>query len=205
MQEIKETTLYKQALKEKILETAIGAFAERGVRAVRMDDVASMLGISKRTLYEIYEDKETLLYQGIVKYDSQKREEMRQYAETHNVMDVILRAYGKKVEENSKVNLQFYIDIRKYPRIVQYMEAKHQESRAYFYDFLLRGVKEGYFRADVNYELLTHLFEAVGRYITDNQLFREYGFADMFRNLLLIPLRGFCTEKGRQVLEKAEL
>ena len=56
MQEIKETTAYKKLLKGRILETAMKAFAERGVKAVRMDDVAQMLGISKRTLYEIYRD-----------------------------------------------------------------------------------------------------------------------------------------------------
>ena len=57
MQEIKETTAYKRSLKGRILETAMKAFAERGVKAVRMDDVAQMLCISKRTLYEVYKDK----------------------------------------------------------------------------------------------------------------------------------------------------
>lgn len=204
MQEIKETTSYREALKDRILETAIKAFAEHGVRAVKMDDVASMLGISKRTLYEIYEDKEALLYQGIVKYDGQKKEEMRKYAETHTVMDVILKAYRQKVEESAKVCMQFYIDIQKYPRVVQYMEKQHEQSYGYFHDFLLRGVKEGYFRSDVNYELLTHLFEAIGRYMSEKQLFRKYSFKEMFVNLLLVPLRGFCTEKGLQVLEKTD-
>ena len=54
MQEIKETTAYKKALKGRIMETAMKAFAERGVKAVKMDDIAQMLSISKRTLYEIY-------------------------------------------------------------------------------------------------------------------------------------------------------
>ena len=54
MQEIKETTAYKKSLKGRIMETAMKAFAERGVKAVKMDDIAQMLSISKRTLYEIY-------------------------------------------------------------------------------------------------------------------------------------------------------
>ena len=202
MQEIKETTSYRQALKTKILETAIKAFAERGVRAVRMDDVATTLAISKRTLYEIYEDKEALLYQGIITYDREKREKMRLYAETHNVMDVILHAYSQKVEETQRVCLQFYIDIQKYPRIVQYMEKEHETTRQYFCEFLKRGVEEGYFRKDVNYDLLPYLFDALGKYMSENQIFKEYDFKELFRTLLLVPLRGFSTPKGLQVLEK---
>ena len=54
MQETKGMTLYKQGLKSTILETAMKLFVKNGIRAVRMDDVASELSISKRTLYEIY-------------------------------------------------------------------------------------------------------------------------------------------------------
>ena len=69
MQEIKETTAYKKQLKGRILEAALKAFAEQGVKAVKMDDVAQMLAISKRTIYEIFSDKEELLYQVVAHYD----------------------------------------------------------------------------------------------------------------------------------------
>ena len=204
MQEIKETTSYRQALKTRILDTAIRAFATRGVRAVKMDDVAQMMGISKRTLYEIYKDKETLLYQGIMKYDREKREQMRLYAESHNVMDVILHAYRLKAEETQHVCTQFYLDIQKYPHVVDYINRNRESTFVYFRDFLLRGVQEGYFRKDVNYDLLPHLFDAVGKYLADMQLFEKYDFKELFATLLLVPLRGFCTKKGLKVLEKAE-
>ena len=57
MQETKEISAYKQGLKGKILEMAMKAFGEKGIRAVKMDDVAVYLGISKRTLYELYDNK----------------------------------------------------------------------------------------------------------------------------------------------------
>ena len=56
MQEIKETNSYRLALKDKILDAAMNAFMKRGIRAVKMDDIAQQLTISKRTLYDIYED-----------------------------------------------------------------------------------------------------------------------------------------------------
>ena len=204
MQEIKETTLYKQSLKDKILETAIRAFAAQGVRAVKMDDVASMLGISKRTIYEIYPDKESLLYQGIVKYDGLRKEEIRNYAQHHNVMDVILHSYQQKVEETSKINIKFYHDIQKYPRIVRCMEEQHRQSHEHLILFFERGVQEGYFRREVDYVLIASLFDAIEQYVGQNLLIKEYSFRELFSNLLLVPLRGFCTEKGLKVLEAAD-
>ena len=47
-------TAYKQELKEKILTSSMHEFLIHGVKSVRMDDIANSLGISKRTLYEIY-------------------------------------------------------------------------------------------------------------------------------------------------------
>ena len=64
MQEKKTITAYKKGLREVILETAMKAFQEKGIRAVKMDDIAEKLAISKRTMYEIYATKEELLCNG---------------------------------------------------------------------------------------------------------------------------------------------
>ena len=51
----------RQELRERIVATAMMAFTAHGIRSIRMDDIATQMGISKRTLYEIFADKETLL------------------------------------------------------------------------------------------------------------------------------------------------
>lgn len=203
MQEIKETS-YRISLRDKILDAALKAFAENGIRAVKMDDIATMLGISKRTLYELYKDKEEVVFQSITKYYKERRKDRLDYAGNHNVMDIILYSYSQKAEESQNVCLQFYIDIQKYPRIVAYLEENHRQSRENLRLFLLRGVKEGYFREDVNYDILTSLFDAIEQYIQKNELYRSYSLRDLFSNMLLVPLRGFCTEKGLKVLEEAK-
>lgn len=52
-------------IKEQIINTAFDLFSQYGIKSVSMDDVAKAAGISKRTLYESFEDKETLLIEGI--------------------------------------------------------------------------------------------------------------------------------------------
>ena len=51
--------------REMIIEQAAKMFAEQGIKSIRMDDIAKTLGVSKRTLYEMFEDKEELLYLSI--------------------------------------------------------------------------------------------------------------------------------------------
>ena len=53
MQKNSSVTSYRQQLREKILKISMEEFKSKGIRAVKMDDIAALLGISKRTLYEM--------------------------------------------------------------------------------------------------------------------------------------------------------
>ena len=203
MQVLKETTAYKAALRERIIEKAMQDFSMNGIRAVKMDDLAAELGISKRTLYEIFKDKETLLFEGIKVYGDRKREYMHSYAEDerHHVIDIILEAYRMKVEEVRAVNPSFYLDLMKYPKLAQHMKESQKKTRDSFLAFMQRGIADGYFREDVNYELVPHIFDALGQYILTNSLVQKYSVEELFSNCFLIALRGFCTDKGLRTID----
>ena len=203
MQVLRETTAYRASLRERIIERAMQDFSKHGIRAVKMDTLAKELGISKRTMYEIFEDKETLLFEGIKVYGERKREYMHSYAEEgHDVIDIIMEAYHMKVEEVRAVNPDFYLDLMKYPRLAQHMKEAQQKSREGFLAFMKRGVDDGYFRPDVNYELVPHIFDALGQYILTNSLVQQYSVEELFSNCFLIALRGFCTDKGLHTIDK---
>lgn len=203
MQVLRETTAYRASLRERIIERAMQDFSKHGIRAVKMDTLAKELGISKRTMYEIFEDKETLLFEGIKVYDDRKREYLHSYAEEgHDVIDIIMEAYHMKVEEVRAVNPDFYLDLMKYPRLAQHVKEAQQKSREGFLAFMKRGVDDGYFRPDVNYELVPHIFEALGQYILTNSLVQQYSVEELFSNCFLIALRGFCTDKGLHTIDK---
>jgi AcrR family transcriptional regulator len=203
MQVLRETTAYRASLQERIIEKAMQDFLKHGIRAVKMDTLAKELGISKRTMYEIFEDKESLLFEGIKVYSDRKREYLQSYAEEgHDVIDIIMEAYHMKVEEVRAVNPNFYLDLMKYPRLAQHMKEAQQRSRDGFLAFMKRGVDDGYFRPDVNYELVPHIFDALGQYILTNSLVQQYSVEELFSNCFLIALRGFCTDKGLHTIDK---
>ena len=202
MSDDKNITAYKQQLKERILDTAMHAFSTQGIRAVKMDDISQELGISKRTLYELYENKEDLLYAGVVKHRGrQEQETLRLASQGHNVMSILLRAYKNKVENLKMVTPQFYEDLEKYPRVMALLAESHRHNRTRMMQFLHRGVDEGYFRKDVDYVIVAELFDAIGHHIMTQQLYKHYTIEQLFRNLVFISLRGVCTQKGVKALD----
>ena len=202
MQDTKAITAYKQGLRLKILATVMNDFRQRGIRAVKMDDVATELGISKRTLYEIFDKKEDLLYETL-KYYHVERRKMIQVKIQHcaNVMEIILAVYRIKVEEFQKTNPNFYVDLVKYPQVLRFLNQEKLSNRAKFQQFIERGINEGFFRSDVNYELTTHLFDVLSNYVMQNQLYRQYTMEEIFKNLIFVTLRGMCTERGVHALD----
>lgn len=202
MQEIKNISAYRQSLKDKILETSMSLFAEKGIRAVKMDDIANRLSISKRTLYEIYADKEMLLFEGVKKFHRMKREQMKNIAQnSDNVMDIILDVYKLHMEQFRITTPVFYSDLEKYPKILEYFDEEAKEQHTLFLDFLKRGISEGFFRDDLNYDIIACMFDAIGKYIMSNQLYNHYTMGEIMANVIFVMLRGFCTLRGAKVLD----
>jgi AcrR family transcriptional regulator len=203
MQEIKNISEYRQLLHNKILEVAMHLFTVQGIKAVKMDDIARHLNISKRTLYEIYDNKETLLFE-CVKYFRQVRQQelVVTAASGRNVMDIILKVYRQKVDEFRQIAPAFYDDLEKYPRVLAYLDEDKQHMQQQMLSFLKRGVKEGYFRKDIDFVMTGRLFDAIVHYVMTNRLYQQYDIEDIFKHLLFVSLRGICTHKGVLVLDE---
>ena len=203
MSENRNVSAYRAQLRERILDTAIASFAQRGIKAVKMDDIAAALSISKRTLYEVYATKEDLLFEAVKKGQQRRHDDTTRFiAEGHNVMETIIYIYRKNTETFKATNPDFYDDLEKYPKVTRYFERHKRETHQQFMDFMGRGVEEGYFRSDVNYELISHLFEALSDYMHHERLYQKYPVDEVFVNIVFVTLRGFCTNKGVLVLDR---
>ena len=202
MPDFKNISTYKEALKDKILTTAMTAFARNGIRAVKMDDIANALSISKRTLYEVYRNKEDLLFEGVRKFNRERMEAMQRFASGDvNVMDIILHSFKMTIEEFKFTSPAFYSDLLKYPKILEFFEEDKKNGQERFLVFLRRGIAEGYFREDINYDLIIMILDSQHKYIMMSQLYTKYSMEEIFYNLLFVSLRGICTNKGIAVLD----
>ncbi|MGN0283082.1 MAG: TetR/AcrR family transcriptional regulator [Prevotella sp.] len=203
MNRIRYNTSYRKTLKDKILSTANSLFNEHGVKAVKMDDIANSLSISKRTLYEIYDNKEDLLFECVKTSCEKSERQLRTLVDkADNVMDILISIYRLKIELLRNTHPSFYYELEKYPKILEYFDQQNEERQQKQMTFIQRGIKEGYFRSDVNYELTLGLFDVSNRYIINNYSTLHYSMELVSYNLIFVFLRGFCTIKGVEVLDK---
>lgn len=78
----------KAELRERIIMTATEAFTLKGIKCITMDDIAAALGISKRTLYEVFADKESLLKECILHKQAERDKYLQAiYEQSNNVLE----------------------------------------------------------------------------------------------------------------------
>ena len=194
-------TYNRMDLRKKILEAAMDAFRQYGIKAVKMSDVAKQLSISKRTLYEIYTNKEDLLYACVRDHDEWVKKQIQNaHEQDANAMDILISFMKINIENSSKTNPLFFSELNKYPKVMAYINRRNEDSRESSIGFMKKGVEEGFFRDDVNYEIINTMAEVFMKHVMDKQLYKQYQLSDIIRNVILFMLRGFCTEKGLERL-----
>lgn len=199
-----EINEYRKELKSRIIDYAMGEFYKRGVRAVKMDEISQGLHVSKRTVYEIFGDKEELLLAGLKIKSLEMREKLETYScnVAHNVVDIIGYFYKLQMEVNSMVGVAFYEEIHRMPRVIEFFNQEHEREFADRVKFLKAGVEEGLFRQDIDYSLTMELLSASMSEIMRNQIYKKYSMQQIFDNFFLVIIRGFCTERGAALLNK---
>ena len=195
-------TPYKLELRTKILDVAMNQFKQKGIRNVRMDDIATMLGISKRTLYEIYNNKEQLLYEGVVRDEEMRSAIIHECSRTaENEMEIIVEVLKMKLRELGQINPLFFSELHKYETVVEYLRQTHLKSNQESLSFFLHGVEGGFFRKHVNYELILQMSNAVMNHVVEEKLYNRVSLQDIFVNYVNVIIRGLCTEKGLEILD----
>lgn len=192
----------EEALRAQIVSVSLKAFMEQGLRAVTMDEVAALLGISKRTLYELFPDKESLVLACVMLGHQQKAAEVRKMASKHkNVISIILAFYKYTVEEYYHMNPLFMLDARRYPAVQKQLEEIHKHTNDDAVTFFERGVKEGLFRNDVNFRIAQELLHHQFSLLMEGDLGKRYMFLEVYEAIFLTFLRGVSTEKGVKIID----
>ncbi|WP_368137116.1 TetR/AcrR family transcriptional regulator [Bacteroides caccae] len=189
-------------LKERIIATATEAFTTKGIKSITMDDIAAALGISKRTLYEVFVDKESLLKDCILTVQAERDRYLQEvYEQSHNVLEVILTVFQKSIEMFHKTNKRFFEDIKKYPKVYNMMKERSESDSEKTMSFFMLGVEQGIFRSDVNFAIVNLLVREQFDVLLNTDVCNEYSFIEVYESIMFTYIRGISTEKGAKVLE----
>src|SRR5580765_6719580 len=98
--------------KERILQKAHELFMRYGVRSVSMDDIAAQLGMSKKTLYQYYADKEELVDVTLgALLDDNRKECLADRQTAENAVHEIFLAFDMMQEMFSNMNPSIVFDL----------------------------------------------------------------------------------------------
>ncbi len=195
--------------KEKIVEVATLLFVENGVKTITIDRIVKHLHTSKRTIYQHFEDKTTLLEACLATYHSKIREENNDiFKPSENALQAMGYMHQRIVYRASQTNPNFFNDIiHYYPGLLQ----NSYRSMGNFAHVALEelakwGIKDGLFRANIDIEITSKTVLALLELLKDNNRFpvTQYSKERLTFGIMLPFLRGVCTEEGLAQLEKQE-
>lgn len=192
-------------LRDRILYKAAELFFQEGVRSVTMTDVAKHLGISKRTLYEQFKDKDELVSKCVECALEGGRLRSQQHFElAGNVLEGLLLLYRQQFQEFKGVNRNAVNEIKKfYPRAYLLFENHSKACSIRYNQLLAEGQKEGLIREDVNIEIVVGLLQAQFMLLfeTDHFQLDKYTILDYMRAIIINFLRGISTKKGIELID----
>lgn len=198
----------RDEVRNLILNAALEQFMSKGIKEVKMDDIASLLSVSKRTIYELFSDKEELLLEALKLLHERTRSEGKAIIRrSEHILDIILNLYGLYFELLKKVNKKFFTELERYPRICQRNKEREAKNNKKFLAWIELGRKQGLFREDANFEVLSYILRRDLEIIftvnikgEENEL-SKYTSEELGRTLILFYLRGISTPKGQEIIE----
>lgn len=193
--------------KERILKGAEELFFKYGIKSVTMDDIAKHLAISKKTIYQFFEDKnemvETLM---TISLKADECEFRQIQDESENVIVEVFNMMKHMGNMFSKINPTIFYDLQKYhPKAWAQFKIFKEDCMAKMVESSIeRGIKEGLVRTDVNAKVLSRLrIEEVEMGLRAD-IFPPDKFKMLDVQLALIDhfLHGICTLKGHKMINK---
>lgn len=178
-----------------------------GVKSVRMDDVANVMGMSKRTLYEMFGDKEELLYESIIHHREKMYRALKERAEAcDNALEMVLTCFLEIFSRWDESEWRLMNNMKKfYPKIYERVSKTFTEQGlAGLKSILIECRKEGYLARNVDIELVTMVF-----FQTSGMLMREYNIMlpegvtreDAYGCMAVNFLRGVSSIKGIEMID----
>lgn len=198
-----------EEVKERIVQKAEELFQYYGLRGVTMDDLARALAISKRTIYQLFKDKQELVQHAL---------QLKMRREQQNILEVAQQA-SNAVEELvimfqhfrliiSRLNPMVLYELERYfPEVWQeFLRFKNELIRQQVVYNLERGVAEGYYRPNLWVEVLAVLRVEEVFMAFDPQLFPydRYHFVEVQEELLRHFIYGIVSAEGAKLIQKYE-
>ena len=197
-------TNHQEEWRDRVLKYALEEFLKHGIKNVKMDDIAASLQMSKRTLYEMFEDKEHLLIESIRLQHSENRRKIETITKNaENPLEMFAGIFNLRLKETRSVNPKFISELNRYESIRRGFEKEKRDRNSKTLRFIEECVKLGLFRDDINYTLLVRMMDSCLETMMEQEIYKDFPIDEIYYTLYETMLRSICTQKGREILDKS--
>ncbi|MEG0466809.1 MAG: TetR/AcrR family transcriptional regulator [Mucinivorans sp.] len=191
----------------KIVEASTELFIRNGIKCITMDDVAQNLGMSKRTIYEHFENKRALLSACIdYNYDTQAENEAQLVAHAKNIVEELYYIL-KPVGNDNTAKAKFSLELKRYfPDLFKELYInRHQHISSRIRARLQRGVDQHIIQETTDLNISVYvIFTTINSFLTHPEDIRDLPFSseDLFRYAFISFFRGIATPKGVAMIDE---
>lgn len=194
-------------MREKIIAKASEMFLDYGFKSVTMDDLATAMGISKKTIYQYFANKtklveasaENVLHTVFTGIECIRSEQANPICELFQI-----NSFVKQIIKSDRTAPQYQLQ-KYYPRIFKKVkESRFSAMYECVTENLKRGIAQGLYREEISPEMVARFYYLGATGIKDFELFppEEYPPDAVVDNYLEYHLRGIVTKKGEKELIK---
>lgn len=181
-----------------------------GVKSVTMDDVAREAGMSKKTIYQHFTDRNGLVESAVEYLLNSVEEKCQQICdEFSNPIDQLLEIGRYFHALTRQMNPSLFLDLRRYfpvawKRLTEYRSGNIEKQVK---ENLERGQKLGLYRTDFDLGIITRIYIKLIDLITDDELFpkTKWTFKELHREILMYHLHSISTPLGINYLNEKKI
>ncbi len=194
--------------KEKeILMQASELFSKYGIKSMTMDDISRQLGISKKTLYQYVDNKKDLVKKSIQIHINEEECCMENVLSSDgNAIDELMMMIKMVSSQMKEMHPSVIFDLKKYHIEAYRCLTDHRDD--FIYTNIKRnieeGIKSGFYRDNINPEVLTRLYLSMVNVIMDpeSSTLKDYSNAEIYTEMVRYHIRGIASSKGREYLKQ---
>ncbi len=194
--------------RDYIIGEADRLFCQFGFKSVTMDDIAKHLGMSKKTIYQHFTDKDELvniLIRQKLEAQSCQTDELARVAE--NAVQEILFVITNINDLLSNINAKLFFDLQKYhPKAwMMFRDFREKKMQQAILINIERGMREGLYRKEIKADIITRMrLEQVDLVFSNHEHYTtfRYTLPQVMAEITQHFLYGLCTVKGHQLIEK---
>lgn len=190
--------------RRKILIAAGKEMLARGIRAVTMDEIAAKLGMSKKTIYAYFKDKDEIVEAIFAAhFDEQWRDAA---AEHSSPVERLLVRMQEEVRQHHAVCPQFSEDLKRYyPTLLSdFLVRRREYAHREIGNLLMEGERDGDIRGDIDREVVVDLLTELPDMLLHNERVASLGYSPERLRFAMQELlfKGLLTEAGQQKLQE---